>query len=122
MRGALHAACVRFGNQTFTIPPEVTSEPKPVTIFIDEVNPGLAHDGRQQLPGDAYWVRQAVNTAAAGARADIVDLVLENKQAVVVIENYFTSDGHGHREALDGLEPTDPRLHDELVRLISDNS
>lgn len=37
--------------------------------------------------------------------------VAEVRQSVVTI-----------REVLDGLEPTDPRLHDELVQLISDNS
>lgn len=28
---------------------------------------------------------------------DIADLVLENAEVALVIENYFTSDGHGHR-------------------------
>ena len=31
------------------------------------------------------------------AIVDIADLVLESDAVVLVVENYFTSDGHGHR-------------------------
>lgn len=65
-----------------------------VRIFIDEVN--RASPGRDPLPHDQYWVRQEVNTAPADLGADIADLVLESSVAVLVVENYLTSDGHGH--------------------------
>ncbi len=65
-----------------------------VRIFIDEVSEALA--GREPLPHDGYWVRQEVNTAPVDVGADIADLVLESSAAVVVVENYLTSDGHGH--------------------------
>lgn len=63
-------------------------------IFIDEVNRALP--GREPLPHDQYWVRQEVNTAPADVEADFADLVLESSGAVLVVENYLTSDGHGH--------------------------
>lgn len=48
------------------------------------------------LPDGPYSVRQEVNTAESEHRLDIADLVLENDSTVVVVENYETSDGHGH--------------------------
>ena len=66
-----------------------------LVIFIDEVN-------RARLPGDRlpasdYLVLQEVNTAGPEEQAqDIADLVLVNDDAVIVVENYYTSDGHGH--------------------------
>lgn len=63
-------------------------------IFIDELN--WVSLGSEPLPHGSYLVRQEVNIAVGGAGADIADLVLESEDAVVVIENYFTSDGHGH--------------------------
>ena len=63
-------------------------------IFIDEVNKTLA-SGQQFGPGP-YLVRQEVNTSDFGLGADIADLVLESEDAVLVVENYVTSDGHGH--------------------------
>lgn len=63
-------------------------------IFIEEVNRTSPPDGA--LPLEGYWVRQEVNTSIIGHGADIADLVLESKTAMVVIENYFISDGHGH--------------------------
>ncbi|MEP7191319.1 MAG: PD-(D/E)XK nuclease family protein [Actinomycetota bacterium] len=78
-------------------------------IFIDEVNrgldkvyQGLADEGSQVLVGrgslapTAYLVLQEVNISAVGGAEDIADLVLKNDDAVIVVENYFTSDGHGH--------------------------
>jgi hypothetical protein len=62
-------------------------------IFIDELNRVSA--GSEPLQHGSYLVRQEVNTSVGGAGADIADLVLESEDAVVV-ENYFTSDGHGH--------------------------
>lgn len=37
-----------------------------------------------------------MNTSDPQDPGDIVDLVLESKKFRVVIENYVTSDGHGH--------------------------
>jgi len=39
-------------------------------------------------------VRQEVDTSGSGA--NIADLVLEGASTVIVVENYYTSDGHGH--------------------------
>ncbi len=63
-------------------------------IFIDEVNRGIGEAG--PVAHGAYGVRQEVNTAEAGAGADIADLVLEDDRTVLVVENYYTSSGHGH--------------------------
>lgn len=65
-------------------------------IFIEEVNEGLT--GREPFPVAQYLVLQEVNTSA-GEGQDIADVVLENDDAVIVVENYFTSDGHGHSYA-----------------------
>ena len=61
---------------------------------LDEVNRGLV--GRGPFAPAAYLVLQEVNTSAVGGAEDIADLVLKNDDAVIVVENYFTSDGHGH--------------------------
>lgn len=63
-------------------------------IFIDEVNQGRT-EGRPFVAA-AYLVLQEVNTSEGGDAQDIADLVLENDEAVIVVENYATSDGHGH--------------------------
>lgn len=64
-------------------------------IFIEEVNRGLVVG--EALPIVDSLVLQEVNTAGADEPVqDIADLVLINDQAVIVVENYFTSDGHGH--------------------------
>jgi hypothetical protein len=65
-----------------------------VQIFIAEVNRGLV--GLEPLEPGGYWVRQEVNIAEASGGTDIADLVLGSKTTTLVIENYFTSDGHGH--------------------------
>jgi hypothetical protein len=62
-------------------------------IFIDEVN---ALSPGSPLPHENYRVRQEVNTGSVAGEVDIADLVLEGASAVIVVENYFTSDGHGH--------------------------
>jgi len=70
-------------------------------IFIDEVNRGL-DEVKRDLVGcgpfapAAYLVLQEVNTSVGRGAEDIADLVLKNDDAVIVVENYFTSDGHGH--------------------------
>ena len=64
-------------------------------IFIDEVNRGAR--GAEPFDADEpYRVSQEINTADESVVADIADIVLQSKDAVLVIENYFTSDGHGH--------------------------
>jgi hypothetical protein len=64
-------------------------------IFIDEVNRDRPLSER--LPVSDYLVMQEVNTSGlAGEGQDIADLVLTNDHAVIVVENYYTSDGHGH--------------------------
>src|SRR5690625_3658538 len=65
-----------------------------VRIFVDEVN--QAEPEATPFPADNYRVRQEVNTSPVGDEADIADLVLDNRTVRLVIENYFTSDGHGH--------------------------
>lgn len=63
-------------------------------IFVDEVN--RARVGLEPFPSGPFVVRQEVNTSDLGENADIADLVLETDRAMLVIENYYTSDGHGH--------------------------
>lgn len=62
-------------------------------IFIDEVN---AVSSGSSLPHEKYRVRQEVNMGSVADEVDIADLVLNGPSAVLVVENYFTSDGHGH--------------------------
>jgi hypothetical protein len=82
------------------------------TIFIEEVNRGLGD--RERVPEGRYSVRQEVNTFDRGRvsniadhvcrgettqskeEADIADLVLESETTVLVVENYYISDGHDH--------------------------
>lgn len=63
-------------------------------VFVESVN--LAREEDSALPLEPYTVRQEVNTSSAGENGDIADIVLESDSAVIVIENYGTSDGHGH--------------------------
>lgn len=63
-------------------------------IFLDAVNRG--RPGEEVFSQGPYTVRQEVNTSDAEEGQDIADLVLEDDQESLVIENYFTSDGHGH--------------------------
>jgi len=63
-------------------------------IFIDDVNRGLRES--EPIPRGAYSVRQEVNTSGSDNDMDIADLVLEGETTVLVVENYYTSDGHGH--------------------------
>ncbi len=71
-------------------------------IFIDDVNRGIPireADHVQSVPHGSYGVRQEVNTAEAGAGGDIADLILEDEKTVLVVENFYTSSGHGHSYA-----------------------
>lgn len=66
-----------------------------VRIFVAAVNadPQTA----EALPADdVYRVQQEVDTSGPQERPDIADLVLEGDASALVIENYFTTDGHGH--------------------------
>lgn len=63
-------------------------------VFLDEVNRGMR--GAEPVAHGAYGVRQEVNTAAAGGGGDIADLIVEDEETVLVVENYYTSSGHGH--------------------------
>lgn len=64
-------------------------------IFIEQVNCGLP--ALEPLAVTEYLVMQEVNTCEEGEQEqDIADLVLVNDEATIVVENYFTSDGHGH--------------------------
>lgn len=64
-------------------------------IFIDAVNaqrPDLA-----PLPTTGYRVSQEIDTSGRDeAGQDIADIVLSRHDVSIVVENYFTSDGHGH--------------------------
>lgn len=68
-------------------------------IFLARVNAGLSDD--RALPASGYRVVQEADTRgveeiAAGAGMDIADIVLSRPDAAVVVENFETSDGHGH--------------------------
>ncbi|MBO0864211.1 MAG: PD-(D/E)XK nuclease family protein [Mycobacterium sp.] len=63
-------------------------------IFIDEVNRGIGD--AEPVAYGSFGVRQEVNTADAGAGGDVADLIVEDKNTVLVVENYYTSSGHGH--------------------------
>lgn len=65
-------------------------------IFIEDVNRGFGRLGLAPFGSGPYLVRQEVNTSPAGEGDDIADLVLDSDAAVLVVENDFTSDGHGH--------------------------
>lgn len=64
-------------------------------IFLEEVNRGL--DGTEAPIGaGSFSVRQEVDTSEPGKPMDVADLVLEDHDTVIVVENYYTSSGHGH--------------------------
>lgn len=65
-----------------------------IAIFVDAVN--SAAPGAMPFPTTGYRVRQEVNTSSSPGEADIADLVLDSSAARIVVENFHTSDGHGH--------------------------
>lgn len=67
-------------------------------LFVEMINEELLKLRQENdlLPAGPYTVRQEVNTAPNGKAGDIADVVLECDSAVIVVENYGTSDGHGH--------------------------
>jgi hypothetical protein len=64
------------------------------SIFLARVNSQLGEPER--LGRGPYTVRQERNTALPDETADIADIVLATPQEALVVENYVTSDGHGH--------------------------
>lgn len=81
--------------------PEGTHELRdaPQRLFLDLVNAQLPAESR--LPRSGYEVAQEVVTPGHEAllnpeSADIADILLSSPTAAVVVENYGTSDGHGH--------------------------
>lgn len=69
-------------------------------IFLSCVNQSLPDDGH--LSSTGYQVTQEVDTRVEveltreGVGMDIADILLTRDNAAVIIENYGTSDGHGH--------------------------
>ena len=63
-------------------------------IFVNEVNRGLTSSER--VPMGRFSVRQEVNTSESDAAMDIADIILEDHETTLVVENYYTSAGHGH--------------------------
>ncbi|MBH0110622.1 PD-(D/E)XK nuclease family protein [Salinibacterium sp. NG22] len=64
-------------------------------IFIDEINTSRVKD-KPLFPRQGYLVRQEVNTTRMDEVADIADIVIDNDEFRVVVENFHSSDGHGH--------------------------
>lgn len=65
-----------------------------VTIFIDQLN--AVRQGAASLPEVDYSVVQEFPIRSDSGSVDVVDIVLEGGSATICIENYYTSDGHGH--------------------------
>lgn len=64
-------------------------------IFIEQINRNL-EDGDELATG-GWQVRQEVDTLLAEEPGkDIADIVLSSPTATLVVENFATSDGHGH--------------------------
>ena len=64
-------------------------------LFVEHVNRSLP--AGPQLPPSGYQVLQEVDTSGHDALGrDIADIVLTSAQASVVVENFESSDGHGH--------------------------
>lgn len=68
-------------------------------VLLHRINAALPHVNR--LPSSGYRVAQEVVThgledAISDTGADIADIVLSRADAAVVVENFGTSDGHGH--------------------------
>ncbi len=66
-------------------------------IFLARVNAALPE--AERLPSAGYQVAQEVNTQGeddVDVGQDIADLLLTRADAALAVENYGTSDGHGH--------------------------
>lgn len=71
----------------------------PQGLFLDLINAGVP--ASEQLPRTGYDVAQEVVAPGHEGNpdpesADISDIVLSSPDAAVVVENFGTSDGHGH--------------------------
>src|SRR5699024_8097382 len=71
----------------------------PQGLFLDLINAGVP--ASEQLPRPGYDVAQEVVAPGYEGNpdpesADISDIVLSSPDAAVVVENFGTSDGHGH--------------------------
>ncbi|MGJ6979248.1 hypothetical protein ACSDQ9_01770 [Aestuariimicrobium soli] len=65
------------------------------TILMGRVNKHLPDD--EQLPLSGYRISQEVDTAKGSESGrDIADILMVSEHAKVVVENYESSDGHGH--------------------------
>ncbi|MBH0084187.1 PD-(D/E)XK nuclease family protein [Salinibacterium sp. SWN167] len=64
-------------------------------IFINEIN-AARQKNEPPFPGQGYLVRQEMNTSRMDEAADIADIVIDNDAFRVVVENFHSSDGHGH--------------------------
>lgn len=64
-------------------------------LFVEQVNRRLP--AGKQLPMSGYRVTQEVDTSGHDAlEKDIADIVLTSATASIVVENFESSDGHGH--------------------------
>jgi len=64
-------------------------------IFVELVNQSLPSES--QLPVSDYRVVQEVDLSQDDAEdTDVADIVLSRPGSCIVVENYETSDGHGH--------------------------
>lgn len=64
-------------------------------IFLERVNQVLPEE--TQLPATGYRIYQEVDTSGHDALGkDIADIVLSRPEANLVVENFESSDGHGH--------------------------
>lgn len=63
-------------------------------MFVDEVNRSLPSS--PAVPYGPYSVLQEANTSLPEVSMDIADIVLESQDTVLVVENYYVADGHGH--------------------------
>lgn len=64
-------------------------------LFVSQINHQLPDDKHLHTTG--YTVAQEVDTSGVGDRVrDIADIVLSDSKASIVIENFESSDGHGH--------------------------
>lgn len=61
-------------------------------IFLGLVNEKISGN----FPESGYRVAQEIDTSADPKHQDIADILLQHPSFSVVVENYHTSDGHGH--------------------------
>ena len=66
------------------------------TILVRQI--AQSHPHLPALPASGYRVQQEVDTTGRAdlQGRDIADIVLTSQAATIVVENYESSDGHGH--------------------------